>query len=109
MSLLDRVQKQQGPDPNAPPDGAYVPQAGQSPRQSLAAATRSRTPSELQAERINNPLQARLIEETADNSGDADREQPAAKITDALTAGIAELGIYLPNPEEQRPPDAVRD
>ena len=62
MSLLDRVQKQQGPDPNAPPDGAYVPQAGQNPRQGLAAATRSRTPFELQAERIKNRLQARLLE-----------------------------------------------
>src|SRR6266571_1211283 len=93
MSLLDRVQKQQGPDANAPPDGAYVPQAGQSPRQSLAAATRSRTPSELQAERIKNRLQARLIEQSADDSGDEDREQRAAKITDALTAVIAEMAL----------------
>src|SRR2546429_5592923 len=107
MSLLDRVQKQQGPDPNAPPDGAYVPQAGQSPRQSLAAATRSRTPSELQAERIKNRLQARLIEESADDSGDEDREQRAAKITDALTAVIAEMGISLAKPEKQRLLDSV--
>src|SRR6266513_39479 len=107
MSLLDRVQKQQAPDPNAPPDGAYVPQAGQSPRQSLAAATRSRTPFELQAERIKNRLQARLIEESADDSGDEDREQRAAKITDALTAVIAEMGLSLTKPEKQRLLDSV--
>src|SRR5436190_4166129 len=107
MSLLDRVQKQQGPDANAPPDGAYVPQAGQSPRQSLAAATRSRTPFELQAERIKNRLQARLIEESADDSGDEDREQRAAKITDALTAVIAEMGLSLTKPEKQRLLDSV--
>src|SRR6266571_4027098 len=107
MSLLDRVQKQQGPDSSAPPDGAYVPQAGQSPRQSLAAATRSRTPSELQAERIKNRLQARLIEQSADDSGDEDREQRAAKITDALTAVIAEMGLSLAKPEKQRLLDSV--
>src|SRR6266576_815957 len=107
MSLLDRVQKQQGPDPNAPPDGAYVPQAGQNPRQGLAAATRSRTPFELQAERIKNRLQARLIEESADDSGDEDREQRAAKITDALTAVVAEMGLSLTKPEKQRLLDSV--
>src|SRR3989442_5801553 len=107
MSLLDRVQKQQAPDPNAPPDGAYVPQAGQSPRQTLAAATRSRTPFELQAERIKNRLQARLIEESAEDSGDEDREQRAAKITDALTAVIAEMGLSLTKPEKQRLLDSV--
>src|SRR5437773_4025075 len=107
MSLLDRVQKQQGPDANAPPDGAYVPQAGQSPRQSLAAATRSRTPSELQAERTNNRRRARLIEQSADDSGDEDREQRAAKITDALTAVIAEMGVSLAKPEKQRLLDSV--
>src|SRR5213082_265985 len=107
MSLLDRVQKQQGPDPNAPPDGAYVPQAGQNPRQGLAAATRSRTPFELQAERIKNRLQARLIEESADDSGDEDREQRAAKITDTLTAVLAEMGLSLTKPEKQRLLDSV--
>jgi pilus assembly protein CpaF len=107
MSLLDRVQKQQAPDPNAPPDSAYVPQAGQSPRQTLAAATRSRTPFELQAERIKNRLQARLIEESADDSGDEDREQRAAKITDGLTAVIAEMGLSLTKPEKQRLLDSV--
>ena len=95
MSLLDRVQKQQAPDPNAPPDGAYVPQAGQSPsRQNLAAATRARTPFELQAERIKNRLQARLIEDSAEDSGDEDREQRAAKITDALTV-VNAVGLEL--------------
>src|SRR2546427_13206930 len=98
MSLLDRVQKQQAPDPNAPPDGAYVPQAGQSPCQSLAAATRSRTPFELQAERIKNRLQARLLEEPAEESGDEDREQRAAKITDALTAAVAEWSLSRTKP-----------
>ena len=28
MSLLDRVQKQQAPDPSAVPEGAFVPQGG---------------------------------------------------------------------------------
>src|SRR3981081_856684 len=108
MSLLDRVQKQQAPDPNAPPDGAYVPQAGQSPsRQNLAAATRVRTPFELQAERIKNRLQARLIEDSAEDSGDEDREQRAAKITDALTGVIAEMGLSLTKPEKQRLLDSV--
>src|SRR5437764_289704 len=107
MSLLDRVQKQQAPDPNAPPDSAYVPQTGQSSRQPLAPATRSRTPFELQAERIKNRLQARLIEESADDSGDEDREQRAAKITDALTTVIAEMGLSLTKPEKQRLLDSV--
>src|SRR6267143_4995319 len=107
MSLLDRVQKQQAPDPNAPPDGAYVPQAGQSPRQTLAAATRTRTPFEQQAERIKNRLQARLIEESAEDSGDEDREQRAAKITDALTAVMTEMGVNLTKPEKQRLLDSV--
>src|SRR3989441_1231189 len=107
MSLLDRVQKQQAPDPNAPPDGAYVPQAGQSPRRTRAAPTRSRTPCDLQAGRIKTRLQARLIEESAEDSGDEDREQRAAKITDALTAVIAEMGLSLTKPEKQRLLDSV--
>src|SRR3979411_117207 len=108
MSLLDRVQKQQGPDPNAPPDGPHVPQAGQSPsRQNLAAATRARTPFELQAERIKNRLQARLIEESADDSGDEDRDQRAAHITETLNAVIAEMGVNLTKPEKQRLLDSV--
>ena len=108
MSLLDRVQKQQAPDPNAPPDGAYVPQAGQTPtRQTLAAATRARTPFEQQAERIKNRLQARLIEESAEDSGDEDREQRAAKITEAMSIVIAEMGLSLTKPEKQRLLDSV--
>src|SRR6267143_4115217 len=108
MSLLDRVQKQQAPDPNAPPDGAYVPQAGQaSGRQTLAAATRTRTPSELMAERIKNRLQARLIEESADDPGDEDRDQRAAHITENLNAVIAEMGVNLTKPEKQRLLDSV--
>src|SRR3979411_477961 len=108
MSLLDRVQKQQGPDPNAPPDGPHVPQAGQSPsRQNLAAATRARTPFELQAERIKNRLQARLIEESADDSGDEDRDQRAAHITETLNAVIAEMGLTLTKPEKSRLLDSV--
>jgi len=68
MSLLDRVQRQQAPDPSAPPDGAYVPQAGSStPARQGQAPTRTRTASELQTERIKNRLQARLIEQTADD------------------------------------------
>src|SRR5207245_1990249 len=106
MSLLDRVQKQQAPDPNAPPDSAYVPQAGPS-RQTLAAATRSRTPSELQAERIKNRLQARLIEESASDSGDEDRDQRAAHITETLSAVMAEMGVNLTKPEKQRLLDSV--
>src|SRR5712691_5381182 len=107
MSLLDRVQRQQGPDPNAPPDGAYVPQ-GQSPtRQNLAAATRARTPSELMAERIKNRLQARLIEESADDSGEEDKEQRAAHITETLTAVMAEMGVNLTKPEKARLLDSV--
>src|SRR6266849_630888 len=108
MSLLDRVQKQQGPDPNAPPDGAYVPQAGQPPtRQNLAAATRARTPSELMAERIKNRLQARLIEESADDSGEDDKEQRAAHITDTLNDVMAEMGVNLTKPEKARLLDSV--
>src|SRR5437867_2363748 len=107
MSLLDRVQKQQGPDPSAVPEGAYVPQAGVTPgtRQS-AAATRVRTSFEVQAERIKNRLQARLIE-NIDEGEDEDREQRAARITDALNAVVAEMGLSLTKPEKQRLLDSV--
>src|SRR5438128_726935 len=107
MSLLDRVQKGQGPDPLAPPDGAYVPQAGGTPgtRQS-SASTRVRTSFELQAERIKNRLQARLIE-NIDEGEDEDREQRAARITDALNAVVAEMGLSLTKPEKQRLLDSV--
>src|SRR5881392_3695192 len=107
MSLLDRVQKGQGPDPLAPPEGAYVPQAGGTPgtRQS-SASTRVRTSSEVQAERIKNRLQARLIE-NIDEGEDEDREQRAARITDALNAVVAEMGLSLTKPEKQRLLDSV--
>src|SRR6267378_5048797 len=108
MSLLDRVQKQQGPDPNAPPDGAFVPQAGQggASRQTLAAATRARTPFEVQAERVKNRLQARLIEEI-DEGEDEDKEQRAARITEALNVVLGEMGLTLSKPEKQRLLDSV--
>src|SRR5437762_7881287 len=107
MSLLDRVQKGQGPDPLAPPEGAYVPQAGGTPgtRQS-SASTRVRTSFEVQAERIKNRLQARLIE-NIDEGEDEDREQRAARITDALNAVVAEMGLSLTKPEKQRLLDSV--
>src|SRR5438067_248479 len=107
MSLLDRVQKGQGPDPLAPPEGAYVPQAGGTPgtRQS-SASTRVRTSFEVQAERIKNRLQARLIE-NIDEGEDEDREQRAARITDALNAVLAEMGLSLTKPEKQRLLDSV--
>ena len=90
MSLLDRVQKQQGPDPSAVPDG-YVPTAGNNQARQGPVAARSRTAFELQAERVKNRLQARLIEETADDSGEEDREQRAARITEALNVVVAEM------------------
>ena len=43
MSLLDRVQKQQGPDPVAIPEGAYQPQAGSAPSRTTTAPSGSRT------------------------------------------------------------------
>src|SRR5438132_882786 len=66
MSLLDRVQKQQGPDPVAIPEGAYQPQAGSAPsRTTTAPAARARTPQDVQFERIKNRLQGRLIDESS--------------------------------------------
>src|SRR3982074_1567933 len=107
MGLLDRVQKQQGPDPNAPPEGAFVPQAGSGPvRQAVAAGGRVRTPFEQQAERVKNRLQARLIE-NIDEGEDEDREQRAERITEALNAVIAEMGLSLTKPEKQRLLDSV--
>src|SRR3989440_12878444 len=107
MSLLDRVQKQQGPDPSAVPDGSYVPQAGNTAARQGPVAARARTPFELQAERVKNRLQARLIEQTAEDSGDEDREQRAARITEALNAVVAEMGLSLTKPEKQRMLDSV--
>src|SRR5207247_8821393 len=95
MSLLDRVQKQQGPDPSAVPEGAYVPQAGVTPgtRQS-AAATRVRTSFEVQAERIQNRLQASLIGKM-DEGEDEDRERGAALIIDGLKSVVAVLRLAV--------------
>ncbi|HYM49761.1 MAG TPA: CpaF family protein [Candidatus Limnocylindrales bacterium] len=102
MSLLDRVQKQQGPDPGTVPEGAYVPQAGtQSVRAATAPQARPRTPAEQQAERIKNRIQARLIE-NIDEAEDEDRDARAARISDALNATIAEMGLSIPKPERQR-------
>src|SRR3982074_3873441 len=107
MGLLDRVQKQQGPDPEAAPEGAVVPQAGSGPvRQAVAAGGRVRTPFEQQAERIKNRLQARLIEDI-DEGEDEDREQRAERITEALNAVVAEMGLSLTKPEKQRLLDSV--
>ena len=108
MSLLDRVQKQQAPDPGAVPEGAYVPQAGQgATRTSTAAPTRARTPFELQAERIKNRLQARLIENIANEGEDEDREQRATRITDALNGVLVEMGLTMTKPERARLLDSV--
>src|SRR6202048_1600008 len=102
MGLLDRVQKQQGPDPNAAPEGAFVPQAGTSPVQkAVAAGGRARTPFEQQAERIKNRLQARLIE-NIDEGEDEDRAQRAERITDALNVVVAEMGLSLTKPGKAR-------
>ena len=107
MSLLDRVQKQQGPDPVAIPEGAYQPQAGSAPsRTATAPAARARTPQEVQFERIKNRLQARLIE-NLDESADADRETRATQITDTLNEVIAEMGLSMTKPERQRLLDSV--
>src|ERR1700737_5092209 len=100
MGLLDRVQKQQGPDPNAAPEGAFGPQAGTGPvRQAVGAAIRARTPFEQQAERIKNRLQARLIEQI-DEGEDEDRAQRAEKISEALNAVVAGMGLSLTQPEK---------
>src|SRR5690348_9793802 len=106
MGLLDRVQKQQGPDPNAPPDGSFFPQAGAGPVRQAVAATRARTPFEQQAERIKNRLQARLIE-NIDEGEDEGREQRAERITEALNAVVAEMGLTLTKPEKARLLDSV--
>src|SRR5437660_486124 len=107
MGLLDRVQKQQGPDPNAAPEGSFVPQAGTGPvRQAVAAGVRARTPFEQQAERVKNRLQARLIE-NIDEGEDEDRAQRAERITEALNAVVAEMGLSLTKPEKARLLDSV--
>lgn len=106
MSLLDRVQKQQGPDPSGAPEGAYVPQAGQAPARQVASPTRVRTPFELQMERIKNRLQAKLIE-NIDEGEEGDKEQRATRITDTLNAVVAEMGLTLTKPEKTRLQDSV--
>src|SRR5438045_1456863 len=107
MSLLDRVQKQQGPDPSAVPEG-YVPTAGNNQSRQGPAPVRTRTSFELQAERVKNRLQARLIEQTAaDDTEDEDREQRAARITEALNVVVTEMGLSLTKPEKQRMLESV--
>jgi pilus assembly protein CpaF len=107
MSLLDRVQKQQGPDPSAIPEGVYQPQQGGAVNRAVTAPpARARTPLELQVERIKNRLQARLIE-NLDESADADREARANQISDALNEVIAEMGLSMTKPDRQRLLDSV--
>jgi pilus assembly protein CpaF len=111
MSLLDRVQKQQGPDPNAVPEGAYVPQAnaGGGIAARIPAAARTRSTAEMQIERIKNRLQARLIDDL-DNRG-RDEEENAAqtqeRIITMLNAVLAELGISMTKPERERLQESV--
>ena len=106
MSLLDRVQKQQGPDSAASPEGGAVTQPGSAGGARGGQAARARTPFELQAERIKNRLQARLIE-NLDDSDDEDREQRASRITDALNLVVGEMGLTLTKPERQRLENSV--
>jgi pilus assembly protein CpaF len=110
MSLLDRVQKQQGPDPSLP-EGAYVPQAGQPaarPPQGRMNATsaRARTPFEQTAERVKVRLQARLIEEI-DDTEEKNPEETAARIVELLDAVVAELGLTMTKLEKQKLQDSV--
>jgi pilus assembly protein CpaF len=110
MSLLDRVQKQQGPDPSLP-EGAYVPQAGQAaarPPQGRMNATsaRVRTPFEQTAERVKVRLQARLIEEI-DQTEEQSQEETAARIVELLDAVVAELGLTMTKLEKQKLQDSV--
>ena len=104
MSLLDRVQKQQGPDPQAIPE-APAPGAAAG-RQTAQAQGRPRTPFELQAERIKNRLQARLIEQI-DETEEEEKEERAQKIIDALNGVLAEMGLSLTKPERQRLQESV--
>jgi pilus assembly protein CpaF len=90
------------------PEGAYVPQGGTVPvvRPGVSPPARPRTPFELQAERIKNRLQARLLEEI-DDSKEEDPEQVARRIIELLNSVITELGITLTKPERQRLQDSV--
>jgi pilus assembly protein CpaF len=110
MSLLDRVQKQQGGDASVP-EGAYVPQGQTAGRATPAArqnapTARPRTPFEQSAERVKNRLQARLIEEI-DETEELDKEQTAARIVELLDAVVAELGMTLTRIEKQKLQDSV--
>src|SRR2546428_8129152 len=111
MSLLDRVQKQQGPDPGLP-EGAYVPQAGQgasrpAPQGRMnAVSARARTPFEQTAERVKVRLQARLIEEI-DQTEEQNPEQTAVRIVELLDAVVAELGLTMTKLEKQKLQDSV--
>jgi pilus assembly protein CpaF len=103
MSLLDRVQKQQGPETATPES----PQAGAAGRQTAQAPGRVRTPFEQQAERVKNRLQARLIEQIQDETEEEDKEARVQKITDALNAVLGEMGLSLTKPERQRLQESV--
>ena len=110
MSLLDRVQKQQGPDPSLP-EGAYVPQAGQAaarPPQGRmnTASARPRTPFEQTTERVKVRLQARLIEEI-DQTEEQSQDETAARIVELLDAVVAELGLTMTKLEKQKLQDSV--
>jgi len=107
VSLLDRVQKQQAPEPSAIPDGAFVPQGGPAPAARVQAPlARVRTPFEVQAERIKNRLQAKLIEDL-DSSEEESRDERATRITDAMNVVITEMGLSVTKPERQRLLDSV--
>ncbi len=111
MSLLDRVQKQQGPDSGVP-EGAYVPQAGQGasrpaqPGRMNAVSARPRTPFEQTAERVKVRLQARLIEEI-DDTEEKNPEETAVRIVELLDAVVAELGLTMTKLEKQKLQDSV--
>jgi len=110
VSLLDRVQKQQGPDPSLP-EGAYVPQAGQAaarPPQGRmnTASARPRTPFEQTTERVKVRLQARLIEEI-DQTEEQSQDETAARIVELLDAVVAELGLTMTKLEKQKLQDSV--
>jgi len=110
MSLLDRVQKQQGTDPSVP-EGAYVPQGQTASRPAatgrpMAPSARPRTPFEQSAERVKVRLQARLIEEI-DQTEEQDKEQTAVRIVELLDSVVAELGLTMTKIEKQKLQDSV--
>ena len=110
MSLLDRVQKQQGTDPSVP-EGAYVPQGQTASRTAAtgrpsAPSARPRTPFEQNAERVKVRLQARLIEEI-DQTEEQDKEQTAVRIVELLDSVVDELGLTMTKIEKQKLQDSV--